>query len=56
MLAELPGDQREAVIAHVVDDRGYPELADSLQTSEAAVRQRVSRGLATLRRRRGRSG
>jgi RNA polymerase sigma factor (sigma-70 family) len=56
MLAELPRDQREAVIAHVVDDRGYPELADSLQTSEAAVRQRVSRGLATLRRRRGRSG
>ncbi len=56
MLAELPRDQREAVIAHVVDDRGYPELADTLQTSEAAVRQRVSRGLATLRRRRGRSG
>jgi RNA polymerase sigma factor (sigma-70 family) len=56
MLAELPRDQREAVIAHFVDDRGYPELADSLQTSEAAVRQRVSRGLATLRRRRGRSG
>ena len=56
MLAELPRDQREAVIAHVVDERGYPELADTLQTSEAAVRQRVSRGLATLRRRRGRSG
>jgi RNA polymerase sigma-70 factor (ECF subfamily) len=53
MLAELPPDQREAVTAHVVEDRGYPELAESLQTSEAAVRQRVSRGLATLRRRRG---
>jgi RNA polymerase sigma-70 factor, ECF subfamily len=52
-LAKLPPDQREAVTAHVVEDRGYPELAASLQTSEAAVRQRVSRGLATLRRRRG---
>ena len=52
MLAELPPDQREAVTAHVVDDRGYPELAATLHTSEAAVRQRVSRGLATLRRRR----
>ncbi len=53
MLAELPADQREAVTAHVVEDRGYPELAESLQTSEAAVRQRVSRGLTTLRRRIG---
>ena len=49
MLAELPPEQREAVMAHVVDDRGYPELAATLDTSEAAVRQRVSRGLATLR-------
>ena len=44
MLAELPRDQRDAVTAHVVDDRGYPELAEALSTSEAAVRQRVSRG------------
>ena len=53
MLAELPADQRDAVAAHVVDERGYPELAASLSTSEAAVRQRVSRGLGTLRRRIG---
>jgi RNA polymerase sigma factor (sigma-70 family) len=53
MLAELPPDQRQAVAAHVVEDRSYAELADSLETSEAAVRQRVSRGLATLRHRRG---
>jgi len=53
MLAELPRDQREAIAAHVVDERDYPELAEALGTSEAAVRQRVSRGLATLRRRRG---
>jgi RNA polymerase sigma-70 factor (ECF subfamily) len=53
LLGELPADQREAVTAHVVDDRGYPELATAQHTSEAAVRQRVSRGLGTLRRRMG---
>ncbi|MGZ4274303.1 MAG: RNA polymerase sigma factor [Solirubrobacteraceae bacterium] len=53
LLAELPKDQREAVAAHVVEDRGYAELAESLHISEAVVRQRVSRGLAGLRRRIG---
>jgi RNA polymerase sigma factor (sigma-70 family) len=53
VLAELPSEQRAAIAAHVIEDRGYPELAGELQTSEAAVRQRVSRGLATLRRRIG---
>jgi RNA polymerase sigma-70 factor (ECF subfamily) len=56
LLADLPADQRDAVVAHVVDDRGYPELAGELHTSEAAVRQRVSRGLSTLRRRMGAGG
>ena len=53
LLAILPSDQREAVAAHVLEDRGYAELADELHTTEVAVRQRVSRGLATLRRRIG---
>ena len=53
LLAALPADQRNAVAAHVVDGRGYLELAGELRTSEAAVRQRVSRGLATLRHRIG---
>jgi RNA polymerase sigma-70 factor (ECF subfamily) len=53
MLAELPPDQRDAVTAHVIDDAGYPELAAAQHTSEAAVRQRVSRGLGTLRKRIG---
>ena len=53
LLAELPADQRDAVAAHVVDDRTYEDLAGSFQTSEAVVRQRVSRGLAALRRRGG---
>ena len=53
LLSALPADQRDAVTAHVIHDRGYPELAHDLRTSEAAVRQRVSRGLVTLRRRLG---
>jgi RNA polymerase sigma factor (sigma-70 family) len=56
LLADLPADQRDAVVAHVVEDRGYPELAGEMSTSEAAVRQRVSRGLATMRRRLGARG
>ena len=53
LLAALPADQRVAVTAHVVEGRGYREIAGGLHTSEAAVRQRVSRGLASLRRRIG---
>ena len=52
-LTELPADQREAVTAHVLGDESYAALAASGGTSEAAVRQRVSRGLGTLRRRIG---
>jgi RNA polymerase sigma factor (sigma-70 family) len=50
VLAELPPEQRRIVAAHVIDERPYGELSGELHTSEAAVRQRVSRGLATLRR------
>lgn len=50
MLAELPRDQRDAVAAHVVEERSYEDLAGELHTSQAVVRQRVSRGLAALRR------
>ena len=53
LLAELPAEQRDAVAAHVLDEREYAELASSLQLSEAAVRQRVSRGLSALRRTHG---
>ena len=49
-----PPPQREAVEAHVIDERGYGEIAQELQTSEAVVRKRVSRGLATARQRMGR--
>jgi RNA polymerase sigma factor (sigma-70 family) len=50
VLEELPPEQRELVAAHVIDERPYDELASALDTSEAVVRQRVSRGLRTLRR------
>ena len=46
----LPDDQREAVLARVVEERDYAEIAAELEVSEAVVRQRVSRGLSTLRR------
>ena len=56
MLAELPPDQRRLIAAHVIEERPYDELAGELDTSEPALRQRVSRGLATLRRRKGARG
>jgi RNA polymerase sigma-70 factor (ECF subfamily) len=50
LLAGLPAEQRVAVSGHVVHERGYSELAGELHASEATIRQRVSRGLAALRR------
>ena len=48
-LARLPEPQRHAIHAHVVQERDYAEIAGELNCSEAVVRQRVSRGLGTLR-------
>jgi RNA polymerase sigma-70 factor (ECF subfamily) len=45
----LPPDQRQAIEAHVIGERGYHELAEELRCSPSVVRQRVSRGLRTLR-------
>ena len=56
LLAGLPPQQADAVRAHVIEERGYDEIAGELHTSEAVVRKRVSRGLATARRRIGRNG
>lgn len=50
-LQDLPTDQRTAVIARVVEERDYPDIAVGQGVSEAVVRKRVSRGLAGLRRR-----
>jgi RNA polymerase sigma factor (sigma-70 family) len=49
LLEELPQDQRVAVKGRVLQERGYDELALSLSCSQSVVRQRVSRGLRTLR-------
>ena len=54
LLDGLPILQRDAVRAHVIEERAYGEIAGELDTSEAVVRKRVSRGLATARRRMGR--
>jgi RNA polymerase sigma factor (sigma-70 family) len=53
LLELIPPDQREAVQARVVDERGYAEIAAALETSETVVRKRVSRGLAAVRNRMG---
>lgn len=50
-LAELPEEQQQAINARIVHERDYPEIAQELRCSEALVRQRVSRGLRTLRNR-----
>jgi RNA polymerase sigma factor (sigma-70 family) len=48
-LAALPGEQRDAVRARVLDERSYEEIAAAQRISTPAARQRVSRGLAALR-------
>jgi RNA polymerase sigma factor (sigma-70 family) len=53
LVADLPADQREAVLARIVDERDYADIAESLEVSQAVVRQRVSRGLTSLRARYG---
>jgi len=48
-LAELPVDQRDAVLGRVAGELEYAELAGRFGASEEAVRARVSRGLRALR-------
>jgi DNA-directed RNA polymerase specialized sigma24 family protein len=49
LIDELPPDQRDAVRAHVIEDRAYGDIAIEFSTSEAVLRKRVSRGLGALR-------
>jgi len=49
LLSELPPAQRDAIAAHVLDERSYTEIAAELRCSPLVVRKRVSRGLAVLR-------
>lgn len=48
-LAALPASQRDAVRAYVLGDRTYAEIAEQSEIKAVAARQRVSRGLRTLR-------
>ena len=48
LLDTLAPEQREAVMAHHVEERGYTEIATELRCSESVIRKRVSRGLAAL--------
>jgi RNA polymerase sigma-70 factor (ECF subfamily) len=53
LLEALQPDQREAIRAHVLDERSYTEIAVEYEVSEAVIRKRVSRGLASVRARMG---
>jgi RNA polymerase sigma factor (sigma-70 family) len=48
LLATLPAEQRAAIEAHHLNERGYAEIAAGLRCSESVIRKRVSRGLAAL--------
>jgi RNA polymerase sigma-70 factor (ECF subfamily) len=56
LLDALPGDERDAVRARVLDEQSYAEIAGRLECSQAVVRKRVSRGLARLRSQLGEEG
>ena len=51
LLEGLPPDQQQAVRSRILEELPYGEIAERMQTSELVVRQRVSRGLASLRER-----
>jgi RNA polymerase sigma factor (sigma-70 family) len=48
-LEALPEATRSALLARLVEEREYGEIAARLECSEQVVRQRVHRGLKTLR-------
>lgn len=48
-LAALPEPTRRALLARVVEERRYPDIATELACSEHVVRQRVHRGLEQMR-------
>ncbi len=49
LLRHLPRKQREAIVAHVIRERDYGQIAAQSRASEVSIRQRVSRGLSELR-------
>lgn len=51
---QLPRAERRAVVARILDERDYAEIAASEAATEDAIRQRVRRGLVRLRKQIGR--
>jgi RNA polymerase sigma-70 factor (ECF subfamily) len=49
-LARLPESQRVAIVRRVLEEDSYEAIAADVGCSESVIRQRVSRGLATLRK------
>lgn len=49
LLETLAPEQRRAIEARYLEERGYTEIARDLRCSESVVRKRASRGLAALR-------
>jgi RNA polymerase sigma factor (sigma-70 family) len=49
LLNTLAPDLREAIVARVLEERDYEDIADELGSSQMVVRKRVSRGLSRLR-------
>jgi len=50
ILDGLPPLERDAVMARVLDDRAYADIAADTEVAQGTVRARVSDGLARLRR------
>jgi RNA polymerase sigma factor (sigma-70 family) len=48
-LAQLPADQREAVLLHKLQGLSFPEIATALGTTAGAARLRAHRGYERLR-------
>lgn len=48
-LEDLPEPERAAILARVVEDHSYAQIARAFGLTEASARKRVSRGLARLR-------
>jgi RNA polymerase sigma factor (sigma-70 family) len=49
LLQHLPADQHDAIRKRIIEERDYGEIARELRCSPAVVRQRVSRGIRTIR-------
>jgi RNA polymerase sigma factor (sigma-70 family) len=49
IIQTLPAEQQKAVVARVIDERSYEDIATEMDCSASVIRQRVSRGLRTLR-------